>query len=360
MSPDAAPGTTPVSWPRPAGTSHSTSHRPRGRRPRAVVVAMAAVLALGGCGTVRDALVGIEPAPRESTASAPLDDEGATAIAARVLAAADKAATQPGEPGKKARAAVLAGDALRVADAAAGRAAGAPAPPQLAKPEQPVVVAQSRGRDWPRAVLASTLDRESATQYLHVLVSDDPRSPYRVRASVPMFPGATLPAIGGPSEGAALAPLAAGDGLAVAPATAIAQYAAALRHPTPAPAGQVSVDDPFANGMRAAAAENVRSLGALGSYAQSHAPRLDDAVAFRLAEGGVVAFALLTRTDTATARPAAKELALTGEWASAVGKGKVTRSATVTTMEPVVVVVPRSGKASVIGATEMLVSGRGS
>ncbi|MGL5818882.1 MAG: hypothetical protein ACRCYR_15040 [Phycicoccus sp.] len=336
------------------------SRMPSGRRPRVVLVAVAVTLALGGCGAARDALVGIEPAPRESAASAPLDTEGATAIATRVLAAAEAAATQPGEPGKKARAAVLAGDALRIADAAAARAPGVAPPPQLAKAEPPVVVAQSQGREWPRAVLASALDRETATQYLHVLVSDDPQSPYRVRASVPMFPGATLPAIGGPGKGAALAPLADGEGLAVAPATAIAQYAAALRHPKPGPASQVSLDDPFANGMRAAAAENVRSLGALGTYAQTHAPALDDAVAFRLAQGGVVAFALLTRTDTVTARPAAKELTLTDEWASAVRKAKVTKSATVTTMEPVVVLVPRNGKASLIGATEVLVSGRGS
>ncbi|MGL5928733.1 MAG: hypothetical protein ACRCY8_07345 [Dermatophilaceae bacterium] len=351
---------SPVSPRCPGRASGSTRREAGGRHPRTAVVALAAALALGGCSAARDALVGIEPAPRELTASAPLDTEGATAIASRVLADAEAAATQPGDAGKKARAAVLAGDALRAADAAAARAPGEEPPPQLAKPEPPVVVAQSQGRDWPRAVLASTLDRESATQYLHVLVSDDPQSPYRIRASVPMFPGATLPAIGGRNEGAALAPLATTDGVAVAPATAIAQYAAALRYPKPGPTGQVSIDDPFAAGMRAAAAENVRSLGALGTYAQTHAPALEDAVAFRLTRGGVVAFALLTRTDTATARPAAKELTLTDEWATAVGKARVTRSATVTTLEPVVVLVPPSGRASVIGATEVLVSGRGS
>ncbi|MGL4745998.1 MAG: hypothetical protein ACRCXL_16635 [Dermatophilaceae bacterium] len=341
-------------------TARLTPREPVGRHPRGVLVALAAVLALSGCSAARDALVGIEPAPAERAASTPLDDDGAAAIAARVIAAAETAKTQPGEPGKKARAAVLAGDALLVADAVAARAPATASAPQLAKTESPVVVAQSRGRDWPRAILVTTLDRDTSTQYLHVLVSPTSVQPFRIRASVPMFPGATLPALGAPGEGAALAPLAATDGVAAAPATVISQYATALRYPKPGPATLIAVDDPFASGRRAAAGQNVTSLGALGSYAQTHTPDFGDAVAFRLAEGGVVAFVLLARTETATARPAAKELSLTGVWASAVGKAKVTKSATLATVQPVAVVVPRSGKASVIGATEVLVSGKGS
>ena len=45
-------------------------------------------LVLAGCGT-SDALVGLHPAPAEQTAAAPLDTEGATAVAARLLAAKD-------------------------------------------------------------------------------------------------------------------------------------------------------------------------------------------------------------------------------------------------------------------------------
>ncbi len=46
-------------------------------------------LVLAGCGT-QDALVGLHPAPAEQTAAAPLDTEGATAVAARLLAASER------------------------------------------------------------------------------------------------------------------------------------------------------------------------------------------------------------------------------------------------------------------------------
>ena len=80
---------------------------------------------------------------------------------------------------------------------------------------------------------------------------------------------------------------------------------------------------------------------------------------FRLADGGAVTFGLMRRTDTIAVKPTAKELVLPAEYAKVTGKKKVTKSLTLQSLEPVVIVVPTTGKAEVIGARELLVSGKG-
>ena len=169
-------------------------------------------LVLTGCGT-QDALVGLHPAPAEQTASAPLDAEGATAVAARLLAAKDAAAAGDTKADRAARAEVLTGDALVVADAQAARAGAAPEGTELAPEPKPTIVAQSQGRQWPRAILASTLDETTNTQWLHAMVSEKPDQPFRIASSVPMFGGAELPALGKELAGAPLLDTAQKNGL---------------------------------------------------------------------------------------------------------------------------------------------------
>jgi hypothetical protein len=328
-------------------------------RAAGAATVLAAALALTGCGAT-DALVGLHPAPAEQSAAAPLDDQGATTIAARLLSAAQAAAATTGEDGKAARAAVLTGDALTVADAAASRGAGDTGQGELATAPEPTVVAQSRGRGWPRAILATTLDDTTNTQYLHVMVSESPTAPFKITASVPMLGGSELPAIGSDTMGAPFVDVTDGEALPVAPDRAFADYAAAMAYPKPVPSDTVSTDDAFSTALKAAAAAQTKALKKLGSLTQKHTPRLDDAVAFRLADGGVVAFGLLNRTDVLTASSKAKQLTLPAEYATVVGTSKVTRSATLQSLEPMIMVVPTDGPATVIGATELLVSGKGS
>jgi hypothetical protein len=328
-------------------------------RARLLAGVLAGALLLSGC-AAQESLVGLHPAPVEKTAAAPLDVEGATAVAARLLAQADAAAkeTDP-EVAKKARSAVLMGDALTLANAEAARAPATSTTAELAAEPKPTVVAQSAGRAWPRAILAATLDEESNTQFLHVMLSEKPEEPFRIAATVPMFGGATLPALGDSSAGAPLLDARAKDGLALSPEDAVTAYAAALAHPKPKASDAVSVEDPFATRLKAATAAQAKALGKLGSLAQAHAPLLGDAVTFRLADGGAVTFGLLRRTDTIAVKKTAKELVLPAEYAKVIGKKKVTKSLSLQNLEPFVMVVPRTGAAEVIGASELLVSGKG-
>lgn len=335
---------------------------PARRRPAALVAGvLGTALLLTGCGTsaAQDALVGIRPAPVERTESAPLNPEGATQVAARLLAAADAPVAGDAEAAKAARAAVFTGDALTVAEAEAARNPKPATTTELATPRPPTVVAQSAGRAWPRAILAATLDEDTNTQFLHVMVSEKPEQPFRIAASVPMFGGAELPALGAAADGAPLLDVATTEGLALAPEAAVAAYAAALAHPKAKATEAVAVDDPFATGLRRTATAQTKALGSLGTLTQVHTPQLDKAVTFRLADGGAVTFGLVKRTDTIAVRPTAKELVLPAEYAKVTGRTKVSKSVTLDSLQPLIMVVPASGKAEVIGATELLVSGKG-
>jgi hypothetical protein len=331
------------------------------RRVAAVATALAGALALAGCGTT-DALVGLHPAPAEETSSAPLDGEGATAIAARLLDGARASATTKGEDGEKARSEFLTGDALTLANASAerGAAAGEEEADELTTGAEPTVVAQSRGRGWPRAILATTLDETTSTQYLHVMVSETPEAPFKIASSVPMLGGAELPAIGAERMGAPFVDVTEGDALVMAPDEAFDAYAAAIAYPKPKESDAVSTEDSFAQALQTSAKAQTKALKKLGELKQKHDPDLEDAVAFRLADGGVVAFGLMKRTDTITVDKDAKELVLPGEYADVVGEKKVTKSVSMNSLEPLILVVPTEGKVRAIGASELLVSGKGS
>src|SRR6478736_149771 len=315
-------------------------------------------LVLAGCGT-QDALVGLHPAPVEQTAAAPLDAEGATAVAARLLAAKDAAAAGDTKAARAARAEVLTGDALRVADAQAARTGAQPEGTELAPEAKPTIVAQSQGRQWPRAILASTLDESTNTQWLHAMISEKPDQPFRIASSVPMFGGAELPALGEQLAGAPLLDTAQKNGLETSPADAVKAYAAAIAQPKGRATDVVAADDQFATGLKTAAAAQATALGKLGTLAQTHAPQLDDAITFQLSDGGAVTFGLLQRTDTISVKPAAKELVLPAEYAKLLGKKKVAKSLVLNNLEPIVMVLPKTGEGRVIGASDLLVSGRG-
>lgn len=330
-----------------------------GRRGRAAAAVALAALLTGGCGAT-EALVGLQPVPAADATSAPLDAAGAEAIAIRVLAEASTAESDTGKSGEAARAAVFTGDALTWANAVAAAKASEPASTPLTPDPAPKVLAQSQGRGWPRALLVTTLRPQTSTQSLHVLVSESPTVPFKVAASVPMLGGSTLPGIGSPTNGTPLLGVNDADGRVLAPTAALTAYAASLGYPKPTSNAKVATTDPFVRGLRASASAQGKALGKLATFTQEHKAAKVRTVVFQLADGGAVVFGLMTRTDKIVAKATAKEIRLTGEWASATGKKKATKSATLTSLESVVLVVPAAGMVTAIGAEELLVSGRAS
>ncbi|NHA68024.1 hypothetical protein [Phycicoccus flavus] len=346
----------------PASPQGRPVTRPGERVRRAGAVgALALALATAGCG-VPDTLAGLHPAPAEPAAAEPLDGDGAQAVTARVLDAARAVATDTGKKGNRARAEVMRGDALTYANALAKAGAASDGEGALGTASEPTVIAQSEGRDWPRAILATTLDDATSTQYLHVLVSRKPTEAFVLEASVPMFGGAALPAVATEGTGSPFVDPSARDGLAMSPDKALTGYASALRRPEPEkePKG-ISAEDPFHDALTASADRQAKALKKLATLRQKHTADPKDAVAFRLADGGAVTFGLMTRTDTITVGKKAKELVLPTTYAKLVGSRKVTESMSLTSLEPVILVIPAdSGDVTAIGATELLVSGKGS
>ncbi len=326
------------------------------RRIAALLAAAATVAVLAGCG-VADQVVGLHAVPTEQTGGAPLNEQTAAAITTRVISEAQSARARTGAAGERARKAVLTGPALAMAQAAVTSRTTVAAPDPLATPEAPTVLAIVRGRAWPRTILATTLDAASSRQLLHLLTSPSPTSPFVLVASVPMFAGARVPAIGPVAQG--VETVADGTGLVAAPAAILNEYAAALAYPRPARAAHVSLDDELSRSLRTSAAAQTAALKKLATFSQRQQV-VGAPTAVRLSGGGALVFALLVRTDTITAASGAKAVTVPAPVAALLGRSQIKRSVTVTTVETVVLVVPPTGTATVIGAAEQLASAKGS
>lgn len=330
------------------------------RRIRVVAVVAALCAGLAGCG-VGDRVAGTRAIPVEPSGGAPLDERTAVAIVARVLGQVASAPTDGSASAKAARAKVMTGAALSLAEAASAVRDVDPGPDPVVVPAEPEVLAISSGRAWPRSILATTLDGTSSTRDLHLLVSTSASQPYVLAASVPMAAGTSVPALGRVSGGAApVGSLTRGDAKATEVLTA---YAKALAYPQPAKTALVTTQDPLARDLRANAAAQTKALGALATLTQSHVLAPGEAgrpVGFALAGGGSVVFGQLLRTDTVTLKPTAKEVVLPPDIAKLAKRPKVTRQVTVRTLEDVVIIIPETGPATVIGAQEQRVGATGS
>ena len=332
----------------------------RDRARRALAAAGAGLLALAilsGCG-MRDGIVGIHPAPSEVTGGASLTVDAATRITARVLDEAAAAAAQTGEGSDEARARVMNGSARDMANSAArvGAAPGASEHP-VARTEPPKILALSEGRDWPRAILATTLDPSSNIQRLLVLTSASAAEPYVLTASVPMFAGSSLPTLGAPAGGTAFFSPDDGTGLALSPQEALAAYAAALAFPDPVANDKVPTTDTFATGLRASMDKQKEALGDLASITATHTVVPEQTMAFRMADGGAVVFGRFNRLEKVTLAENAQKITLPEAVAKLVGKDTATKGLEVASLETIVLVVPTQGTVSVVGAAEQRDSG---
>ena len=234
--------------------------------------------------------------------SAPLDAEGATAVATRLLAAADAPAEGDAEAAAKARAAVLTGDALTVANAQAAAHGGLPGRPRRSSPPQP----RADGR---RPVAGARLaarhprgDPRRRRRTPSSSTSWSPRSRTSRSASRRACRCSAAPSCRRSATATTGAPL-----LDTAAAERPGRLARRRRsRPTRPPSRSPRARPPTPcrpttrspTGLRTTAAAQAKALGKLGTLTQKHEPLLEHAVTFRLADGGAVTFGLMRRTDT--------------------------------------------------------------
>ncbi len=334
------------------------------RRRSMLAAALVALALLTGCSPT-ETIAGLHAAPAEKAAVAPLPVAAAQRITARVLQAADAAETQPAdEAGKAARAAVLSGNA---ADLAAARIAVNGVVPQtpeasLLRPAVPKVLGVSRGMGFPRVILATTLDETTNRQYLETLVSPEVTAPFTLENRIAMLPGATLPGLGDVVAGMPLAGLDDAQGLALSPKAALEAYAAALTYPSPVANDAVDTTDTFAANLVANQKKQAEALGALATYTVSQTPVPEAIRAIRLADGSVVVFGRINRSDELRATESAKEIKVPEAYQKLTGTATATSTITISTMQPVVLHIPARGKGKValIGVLEQITGGSAS
>lgn len=333
-----------------------------GRRLRVGGAVLLTAATLAGCSPT-ESIAGIHAPPAENMKVAPLSADAAADIAVRVTQEAGMAATMAvDDAGNAARDAVLVGSASELMKARLAVSGATTASAGLTKSDAPKVLAISQGKTFPRALLATTLDTSENRQYLESFLSSEVTTPFRLENRVPMLPGATLPALPSLAAGTQLVGADDGDGLVMSPKAALEAYAGALAYPSPVANDSVETSDSFATLLQSNQTKQAEGLGSLASYAVTQTSVPEAIRAFRLADGSVVVFGRIDRSDVMTAGENTKELTVPEAYQKLVGTATATTSVTINSMQPVVLLVPADGKGKVklLGVIEQLASGSSS
>jgi len=333
-----------------------------------LVVCFVTLSSLQGCGAAQ-ALLGIHEAPKANPNSTPLTEDQARGILARAFTAAYLGETKTGTAARAGLRTAYTGEALRGAAARAKLVSVQPpvATSALLAPH-PRLLAVSRGFGFPRFIVAQTVAAEGGLPVLHLLVSADAATPYRISTSVEMVPPATVEPFDPVGKGSPLVsngtgPLhASGSGLVVAPTRMLNLYAATLAFPGKPVSNAPFAGDSFADQVRPTAAVFAKAVATQATFTQVHKVIPSSVYAVRQASGDALVFGVLERTDNVAVK-AGQRVRTDANKAFVLLSRKrlVTKKATSTVLEFVVFAVPRStGKATLVAAREQIVAGSGS
>jgi len=315
------------------------------------------------------ALLGIREAPKAKATSAPLTVDQAKRILARTFTAAYLGETTSGAAAQAQLRTAYTGEGLRGVSGRVKLASVQPAvSASLLLAPHPKLLAVSRGFGFPRFIIAQTVASDGGLPILHLLVSPDAATPYRISMSAEMVPPATVEPFDRLSSGSPLVTngtgpqLTNGTGLTVAPATLLNLYAAQMAFPAKAISKAPFVADSFAVQVRAGAAGAAGAVASQATYTQVHAVVPSSVYAVRQASGDALVFGVLERTDSFAVNPGENVNTVANKaFVLLTGKKLVTKAASITTLEFVVFAVPRStGQATLVAAREQIVAGSGS
>jgi len=334
------------------------------RLVRAIALSIVAVVggaSVAGCGAARAAL-GIHEEPKANPASASLTVEQAERILIRDFTAAQQSETATGAAAKTALSTAYTGQGLWAATARVRLAAIQPssANSPLLAPQKPLLLAVPRGFGYPRVMVAQTVATEGSLPVLHLLTSPDVATPYRIAASATMLPGSTIKPFDSLSQGSPL--VTDGQVLAVSDTALLQAYAEAMAFPAKPVTAPPFAADPFSSQVRARAAAVAKSVVTQAKFSQVHKVIPNTVYAVRQANGDALVFGVIVRTDSFAVKSGqAINTVANKAFVLLSGKKKVTKSASITTVEFVVFSVPReTGRATLVAASEQVVAGSGS
>jgi hypothetical protein len=338
------------------------------RSVRAIAVSVLTAVSVTGCGAAHSVL-GIHEPPKANATLAPLSADQAMGILTRDFTAAQQAETTTGAAALSAQRTAYTLEGLRAANAHVKLAKIQPtvADSPVLAPQKPRLLAVSRGFGFPRVMVAQTVTSESPLPILHLLTSSDAATPYRITASASMLPGSSVRPFDALTKGSPLMTdgTTAGkvpDRLAVAPLALMSSYAAGMAFPAKAVANPTFAADIFSPQVRGKAASVAKAVSAQASYSQVHKVVPNSVYAVRQASGDALVFGVIESTDSFTVKTGqAVNTAENKEFVLLTGKKRVTKSASITTLEFVVFAVPRSpGQAMLVAVSEQVVAGSGS
>ena len=334
------------------------------RNLRAMALSVVSVVigaSLAGCGAA-PAVLGIHGPPKANAASAPLTVDQAKRILTRDFTAALQGETTTGAAAQAALRTAYSGDALRAAKArvklAAVQPAGADSP--LLAPQQPRLLAVSRGFGYPRVMVAQTVAAKGSLPILHLLTSPDAATPYRISASATMLPLSTVKPFDPLRQGSPL--VTDGSALAVSGIELLKAYAAGMAFPAKVVTNPPFAADTKAAQVRAGAAEVAKAVASQASFTRDNKVVPNSVYAVRQANGDALVFGVIERTDSFAVKSGQAINTIANKaFVLLSGKKKVTKSASITTVEFVVFSVPReTGRATLVAASEQVVAGSGS
>ena len=188
-----------------------------------------------------------------------------------------------------------------------------------------------------------------------LLVSEQAGDDFKAAAVTPLLPGA--PSTPSTPWSRGRPPIGDGSGLAAAPDAVVKAFAASVKYPDPV-ATDLLAADPLSAQLRKGATDQSASLGAQGVFTQTHTPG-GVLGGFRLKDGmGAIVFASLVRDDTIAMRSQVKPHPRQGLHRPHRCQDHHTE-AKLTSNEILALVIPDTGKARIVAASDQLVDGSG-
>lgn len=320
-------------------------------RRRGLAALLLGAMLLSACTGNADEGDGAESTP----AVAP---SAAQAQAGSILAAAVTARDDVTPAGEAAREKAFAGAALESANAWAktlpGRTAADKAANELSTTGAKVL-GISRSTDLPQQLLVQTTLKQSGAPVLALLTTAKAGTPFTVAALAPVLPGARVDALDPLSEGSGA--VGSGKGLVATPEAVAKAYAESVKYPDPTSSTLLDTDKWTQQLVQSARAQG-EAVKAQGTFTQTHDPKTILG-GLRLKGGnGAIVFAHLVRSDAIALRTPAK-LTPSKDLTLLTGIKQITTEADLTTNEIIAFVIPTSGKARVVAASDQLVAGTG-
>ena len=326
-----------------------------------IIAGVVISISVSGCGAGRAAL-GIREPPKANPAVAPVTIGQAKGILPRDFTAAQQSEATTGAAAQAALSTAFTGQALRAAKARVRLAAieplGTKSP--VLTPLQPRLLAVSRGFGFPRLMVAQTVAAEGSLPLLHLLMSPNAATPYRIGMSATMLPSSTVKTFDPLTQGSPL--LTDGSGLVVSGTALLGAYAAGMAFPAKAVTNPPFVADSFSTQVRVRAASLAKAVAIQAKFTQVHRVVPSSVYAVRQANGDALVFGVIERTDRVTVKKGqAVNTASNKAFVLLSGNKRVTKSASITTLQFVVFEVPQSkGRAILVAASEQVVAGSGS